>query len=74
MIYVTWQPEIAEAGHYFLTTISNPAGQELDLTVGQIMEIAHGLEDLEPGPYELCSIIHVIEGEARVICAADPTL
>lgn len=67
MIYVTWQPEVAEPGHYFLTTISNPAGQELELTVGQIMEIAHGLEDLEPGSYDLCSIIHVLTGKVRVI-------
>jgi len=68
MIYVTWQPEIAEAGHYFLTTVSGPEGQDIGSDdIAQIMEIAHHLEDLEEGPYELCSIIHVMTGKARVI-------
>lgn len=54
MIYVTWQPAVAEAGSYFLTKIDDSG---LELTIGQIMEIAHGIEDLEVDAFDLCSII-----------------
>ena len=57
---VTWQPEIADGDDFFLTIVD--AG-DLELTVGQIMEIAHGLEDIEPAPYTLCSIIKATDAE-----------
>jgi hypothetical protein len=57
---VTWQPEIADTGAYFLTIVD--AG-DLELTVGQIMEIAHGVEELEVAPYDLCSIIKATDPE-----------
>lgn len=56
MIYVTWQPEIAKSGDYFLTVI-NPHG--LDLAIDQIMDLAHGIEDLEVDSYDICSILKV---------------
>ena len=56
-IYVTWQPDVAEAGQYFLTKIN--AGP-LDITHNQIMEIAIGIEELDENTvYELCSILKV---------------
>lgn len=56
MIYVTWQPEIAEPGDYFLTRIDSNG---LDLTIDQIMDIAHEIEELDIAPYDICSILRV---------------
>jgi hypothetical protein len=55
MHYVTWQPEIAEAGHYFLTAIQAPA----KATIAEIMAACHAAEDIETLPYTLCSIVYV---------------
>ncbi len=63
MIYVTWQPEIAESGDYFLTKIDSNG---LDLTIDQIMNLAHEIEGLEESPYDLCSILRV-SSDAEVI-------
>ena len=56
MIYVTWQPAIAESGDCFLTVI-NPNG--LDLAIDQIMDLAHGIEELEQDSYDICSILKI---------------
>lgn len=56
MIYVTWRPAIAESGDYFLTVV-DPHG--LDLAIDQIMDLAHGIEDLEVDSYDICSILRV---------------
>ena len=55
MFYVTWQPEIAEAGHYFITFVK----AEPDTSVADIMALAHVLEGLEMDTYELCSIFYI---------------
>jgi hypothetical protein len=55
MFYVTWQPEVAEAGHYFVTFVK----AEPDASVADIMALAHELEDLEMDSYDLCSIFYV---------------
>ena len=56
-IYVTWQPDIAREGQYFLTKIK---AVPLDLTQNQIMEIAIGIEELDDDTaYVLCSILKV---------------
>lgn len=54
MIYVTWQPAIAESGDFFLTIINSNG---LELTIDQIMAIAHGIEGLEEDSYDICSIL-----------------
>lgn len=63
MIYVTWQPEIAESGYYFLTKINSNG---LDLEIDQIMDLAHEIEGLDIAPYDLCSILFV-SSEVEVI-------
>lgn len=67
MHYITWQPEVAEAGHYFLTFIEAPASTPID----ELMLACHKEEDLDVAPYDLCSIIYVSldahDGETEVI-------
>ena len=54
MFYITWQPEVAESGHYFVTLVVAEAGS----SVADIMALAHEAEDLEMDTYELCSIFY----------------
>lgn len=56
--YITWQPDVAEAGHYFLTKVKSKYSDTKSL-----IELAHKSEGLEQGPYELCSIICAKEAE-----------
>ena len=53
-IAITWQPEIAEAGQYFLTIVQHDDAGDIP----GIMAKAFEIEELEPGqPYDLCSIV-----------------
>lgn len=55
--YITWQPDCAEPGHYFLTHIEsdNP-----NMGVGQIMDAAFEIEELDPSyGFEIGSILRV---------------
>ena len=53
--YVTWQPDSAEPGHYYLTHIESDRS---NLGLGEIMDRAFAIEELEtPQPFELCSIL-----------------
>lgn len=62
--YITWQPEVAEPGDYFLTHIESDRS---DLSLGELMDMAHKAEDLEPAlPFELCSILR-FDAQAVVI-------
>jgi hypothetical protein len=55
--YVTWPPDCAEPGHYFLTHIES---DRADLGLGEIMDRAHEIEDVEmTQTFELCSILRV---------------
>lgn len=55
--YVTWQPEVAEPGHFFLTHIES---DRADLNLGEIMDEAFKLEELDPSQsFELGSILRV---------------
>jgi hypothetical protein len=62
MIYVTWQPAIAESGYYFLTVVNSNG---LELAIDQIMDLAHGIEELEADSYDICSIL-AINGDSSV--------
>jgi hypothetical protein len=68
MFYVTWQPSVAEPGHYFLTFVEG----DPDTPVWSIMTKAHESEDLDIDEFEVCSIIYVSpdahDGETQVIC------
>lgn len=62
--YVTWQPDVAEAGDYFLTHIESNSP---DLGLGEIMDLAHQIEDVERSArFDLCSILRV-DSAATVI-------
>jgi len=62
-IVITWQPEIAEAGHYFLTIVQHDDAGDLP----GIMAKAFELEDLDPAqPYDLCSVV-AVEGPLTVV-------
>lgn len=62
-IAITWQPEVAEAGHYFLTMVQHDDVSDLDA----IMTKAFDKEELDGSlPYELCSVI-AIDGDMQVI-------
>lgn len=55
-ILITWQPEIAEAGHYFLTIVQHDDASDLP----GIMAKAFAAEDLDPAlTYDLCSVVAV---------------
>ena len=55
--YVTWQPDIAVAGDYFLTHIES---NRADLDVVEIMSEVFKLEEVTPlHSFELCSILRV---------------
>lgn len=55
-IVITWQPESAEPGHYFLTIVQH----ENALDMIGIMAKAFAKEGLDPSqPYELCSVVSV---------------
>ena len=55
--YVTWQPDIVEAGDYFLTHIES---NRADLDVVEIMSEVFKLEEVTPlHSFELCSILRV---------------
>jgi len=63
--YITWQPDSAEAGHFFLTHIEseNPA-----LSLGQIMDMAFAIEEIDPTEsFDLCSIIRTDAAAAVVL-------
>ena len=68
MFYVTWQPDAAEAGDYFLTFVEGSP----DKSIADIMCAAHECEGLDVGGYEVCSIIYVSpeahDGETQIIC------
>ena len=55
MHYITWLPEVAEAGDYFLSFIDAPASTPIN----DLMLACHKEEDLDLAPYDLCSIIYV---------------
>jgi hypothetical protein len=67
MFYITWQPDVAEAGNYFLTFVE--AGPSTNIS--DLMLEAHKIEELEVSSYDLCSIIYVApnahDGETQVI-------
>lgn len=67
MFYITWQPDVAEAGHYFVTFVEASP----DTSVDQIMVEAHKIEELDMDSYELCSIFYVApdahDGDTQVI-------
>ena len=67
MFYITWQPDVAEAGDYFLTFVE----ADPSTSVKDLMLEAHKIEDLEISLFELCSIIYVTpeahEGETQII-------
>ena len=53
--YVTWQPDAAEAGDYFLTHIES---DQSDLSMGELIDRAFEVEELDiRGGFELCSIL-----------------
>lgn len=58
--YITWQPEVAEAGHYFLTVVESDSDD-----LAYVMQLAHDVEQLDVGPYDLCSVIST--SDARVV-------
>ena len=58
---ITWQPEEAELGHYFLSQV-----QHTNASIPELMALAFKSEDLDPSQtYELCSIIET--SDHRVI-------
>jgi len=62
-IAITWQPEIAEAGQYFLTIVQHDDAGDIP----GIMAKAFEVEELEPGqPYDLCSVL-AISGDMQVV-------
>lgn len=62
-IAITWQPEIAEPGHYFLTFVQHD--DPLDLV--EVMAKAFAAEDLDPAQsYDLCSVI-AVDGDLTVV-------
>ena len=62
-IVVTWQPEIAEPGHFFLTVVQHDDVCDLK----GIMEKAFEMEELDPEQsYDLCSVL-AISGDMQVV-------
>ena len=62
-IAITWQPEIAEAGHYFLTIVQH----DDVFDVPGIMAKAFETEELDPAQsYDLCSVI-AVDGKLDVV-------
>ena len=62
--YITWQPNVAEAGDYFLTHIES---ERYDLRMGELIDRAFEMEDLDlNGGFEICSIVRV-DAPAEVI-------
>ena len=62
--YVTWQPDVAEAGDYFLTHIESSSP---NLGLGEIMALACQIEEIEAAAsFDLCSILR-IDSAATVI-------
>jgi len=58
---ITWQPEEAESGYYFLSLV-----QHTNASLPELMALAFKSEDLDPcQTYELCSIIET--SDHRVI-------
>jgi hypothetical protein len=58
---ITWQPEEAESGYYFLSLV-----QHTNASLPELMALAFKSEDLDPSQtYELCSIIET--SDHRVI-------
>ena len=63
-ILITWQPEIAEAGHYFLTIVQHDDAYDLP----GIMAKAFAAEDLDPAlTYDLCSVVAVEDTPTIVV-------
>ena len=53
--YITWQPNVAEAGDYFLTHIES---ERSDLSMGELLDRAFEMEDIDRiGGLWLCSIL-----------------
>ena len=62
--YITWQPNVAEAGDYFLTHIES---ERSDLSMGELLDRAFEMEDIDlNGGFEICSIVRV-DAPAAVI-------
>ena len=54
--YITWQPDVAEDGDYFLTHIES---ERSDLSMGELLDRAFEMEDIDRynGGFRLCSIL-----------------
>jgi len=53
--YITWQPNVAEAGDCFLTHIES---ERSDLSMGELLDRAFEMEDIDRnGGFGLCSIL-----------------
>lgn len=66
---LTWQPAICDAGEYFVTVLKTD-GHEL--TLEQIIEAAHDIEELEQLPgYYVGSVISIPDGTDFKILGQD---
>lgn len=53
--YITWQPNVAEAGDYFLTHVESDRS---DISLGELIDRAYQIEDIDRSVgFELCSIL-----------------
>ena len=62
-IVLTWQPEIAEPGHYFLTIVQHDDTGD----IAGIMAKAFASEELDPAQsYDICSVV-AVPGALKVV-------